>query len=234
MTIRQRLLRSIQVEDVVLAGLLVLGPLLAGRSADGGSGSGFLDNDHDALRGLIALLAGLGAIACLATRTPGQSTIDPQHPAASRPVDTEARFAFIGPLLGGIALVSGQGSRLLGIGDGGLLTALAFVVTVAAFVLADRLPVVSAPVRRALIAPFVLVCGAIFQEFISGLTRGVTAADLATYGVLLILGAAVFYAMLIYAPRELADPDAEGHSWAVRFAVFIVFTGIGLALRPMA
>jgi hypothetical protein len=230
MTVVQRLQRSIQIEDAVLAGLLVLEPLLAGRSSS--TAVGFLDRGPDILGGSIAVVAAIGAIVCLATRLPGQSTLDPQHAIARRPVDTEARYAFIGPFLGAIALVAGEGSRKLGIGDGGLLTGVAFLVGVAAFALADRLPVVSAPVRRALIAPFVLVCAAIFQEFVSSLTRGITAADLPVWGGLLVLGAAVFYSMLIYAPRELADPDAEGHSWLVRFGVFVVFTGIGLAIRP--
>lgn len=237
---------AIQPEDVLLAAILVASPLLRPR----GTSSGILDREPDLVGGLIALVAAVGAIACLATRVPGASALDSAGRTAGprRMVDFEARYAFVGPLLGGIALVADTGARKLGFDFGGALIGIAFIVSVMAFAFAERLPVVRPELRRALVTPFVLVCGGIFQRFVASLTDGldlpalVRGADawsaaaglgaMVGIGALIVLGAAVFYAMLVYAPRELAEGGTEGRSWIVRFAFFIVFTGVGLLLRP--
>jgi len=61
---------------------------------------------------------------------------------------------------------------------------------------------------------------------------GVLAAWLAftSFIVLMVIGAlAAFYAMLIVAPRQLADPEDAGARWVVRFVLFLVasLAGIG-------
>jgi hypothetical protein len=47
--------------------------------------------------------------------------------------------------------------------------------------------------------------------------------------VLLIGGLGVFYAMLVVAPRQLADPEDAGVRWLLRFAVFMVASLTGIS-----
>lgn len=239
LTFGQRLRRAVQLEDLLLAAFLIAAPLLR----DAATADPVIDRRPDIIGGLIAFLAVVGAIACLATRAPGESPIDP----IVRQSGPDARMAFIGPLLGAIALVGDAAFSKLGVGGGGILTVTAFVVGVASFVLAPRLPVVRPQVRRALVMPFVLVCGGTFQSLVGDLTDGLdlrgylagsagassgdAALLLGGFGGLLILAAAVFYTMLVYAPRELAEAGTSARSWVVRFAMFVLFTAIGLLIR---
>ncbi len=231
----ERLRRWIAIEDVVLSAVLVVAPVLLGDrgAASAGSAGG---GDVDVLGGLIYIVAVIGAIACLATRVPGESRLDSRE----RP---DARLAAFGPLVGGIGFVGGDGVRKLGLDGGEIFMGITFVVALLAFALADRLPVVRPHVRRALVTPFVLVAAGIFEGIVGDITRGldpaalvnVPAAELglvATVAAIFVLAAAVFYAMLVYAPRELAEPGTPGRAWVVRFALFVASTVIGLILAP--
>jgi hypothetical protein len=51
----------------------------------------------------------------------------------------------------------------------------------------------------------------------------------AAFVVLMIVGGlAAFYAMLVVAPRQLADPEDAGFRWVVRFALFLVASLFGI------
>ena len=230
-------------------------PLLGGPAPD--TGAGFFEDRLDPIGGLIAIVAAVGAIVCMATREAGASTFDPSHAspgtAAAAPpkVDIDARMAYIGPYIGGVALVGAQGFEKLGIPGGDWLAGPAFVVCLAAFVFADRLPVVRAEVRRLLVTPFVLVAGGIFEGIVADITPGVDPVGVVgallsggsfggvpggflvfVFGMVLA-GTAVFYAMLVYAPRELASSyRTPTGRWPLRFAVFLVSLLVGLALAP--
>ncbi len=256
----ERLHRALQPEDLLLAVVLVVLPLLGGSAGE--PPPGFFEDRVDVLGGFFAIAAAVGAIACMATRSPGDSPLDPARPGtvagaprAPRAVDIDARMALIGPYIGGVALVGAQGFEKLGIGGGDWLAGPAFIVAIGAFILADRLPVVRPRVRRALVTPFVLVAGGIFEGFTGDITRGLdlraVVRDLTSgvnatgvpgepgsvglavfvYGMV-VAGTAVFYAMLVLAPRELAAPAGDGRRWVVRYLVFLVSLLAGLALRP--
>lgn len=214
---------QIQLEDLALALLLLLGPLLGG--AGGGLSLGSLRGEPDPLLGIFALVAALGAIVALATRVPGESRL----------VDTEGRAWFIGPFVGAIGFTAGNALELLGLEGGDIVTGPAMIVAVGSFVFASRLPVVERPVRRLLVAPFLLLSGAVFQGLVAEFT-GSTAGFvdltallagpdaiplLATIAVIVLAVSWIFYAMLIFAPRELADPGAPTRSWVLRYLIFV-------------
>ncbi|MBA2254907.1 MAG: hypothetical protein H0W07_07330 [Chloroflexi bacterium] len=253
-----RIRRALQPEDLLLAAVLVVLPLLGGDAAE--PAPSFFDDRVDVFGGLVAILAAVGAIVCMATRAPGESPLDPARSPVSGargPVDLDGRMALIGPYIGGVALVGGQGFEKLGIRGGDWLAGPAFIVCIGAVVLADRLPVVRSELRRMLVTPFVLVAGGIFEGFVGDITRGLdlaavlgeltsgvpvagVAGDVPTLGLALFVygmvlaGTAVFYTMLIYAPRELAATEPERGRWLIRFGLFALVLIVGLLLRPSA
>ena len=219
---------ALRAEDLVLVGWnLVALPI--GAAVAGGS---WTSSDPAPLVGLLEVLAIVGAIVALATRTPG-----------APPLSTEgfAMWARAGPLIGAVALVGDNAADRLGL-DLGVLGIVAFVATLASFVLADRLPVLDEPWRRLLVLPFVLVSAAFFDDIVASLFDDLDFGALvsawlgggaateqpevaAIAGIVLfglVAGAAVFYAMLVLAPRELAAPESLPQVWLLRFLVFLV------------
>jgi len=219
----------IQLEDVALGLLLVLSPLLGEGS---GLGFGSPRDETDPLLGLFALIAAVGAIVALATRVPGESRI----------VEGHGRAWIIGPFIGAIGLTAGNALELLGLEGGDVVTGPAMIVGVGSFVFASRLPVVERPVRRLLVAPFVLLSGAVFQGLVSEFTGSVSGhVDLpallrdpsaltivATVGGIILAVSWIFYAMLVFAPRELADPGASTPTWVTRYLVFLATLVVAL------
>jgi hypothetical protein len=226
-------LARIQAEDVALALVVLLGPLLAGGST-GAIADALLGRQRDPLLGAFALIAAIGAMVALATRVPGES----------RSLEAEGRYWIIGPFVGAVGLTAGSSLELMGIEGGDILTGPALIVAVLSVIFADRLPVVERPVRRLLMAPFVLLSGAVFQGLAAELMAALTGVvDLpavlahpdAIQLIVLIVGVSlavswIFYAMLVFAPRELADPGAPTRWWALRFGLFWVSVIVGLML----
>ncbi len=220
----------LRAEDWLIVGwVAVATPLL--NVIDGGGSGGPFDPGHP-VEGAVRLLAVLGALACLVTRS---SDVDP-----GREPGVLERGA-VGPLTGGLLLVGASGASGLGLSE-----ALGWVVAIVAVVLVIivrlRWPVLPTMIRRALVTPFVLAAGGIFWNVINSVVgngdwRGsATGADLQTIalvaGVLLAF-AGVYYAMLVYAPRQVADAEGGPKTWLVRFGLFAVSLIFGLAwLRP--
>jgi hypothetical protein len=187
------------------------------------------------LAGIVQLLAVVGAIVAIATR-PSDANPTP------RPFGSDARLGFIGPLVGAIAFVAGSASAYLGVGVDGLVVGTAFIVIVAAMVLGDRLPVIDAGLRRALILPFILVAAGIFDAFAADILDGLDVGQLLAaltvdetgFGLfvvgMLVAALAAFYASLVVAPRLLVDPDpADGClAWPLRFVLFLASAALGI------
>ncbi len=223
-----RLIAHIQPEDIALIGTMLLAPTLGGSS---GLANRLLSGDHDPLLGAWALIAAVGAIAALASRVLGESDIDDQR-----------RWLLLGPFMGALTLIGGSAFALLGIGDSAPFIVVAAAVVVGAFVFADRLPVVGRPLRRVLVTPFVLLSGALLQSFVvdigGALGGSINVGDLLAQPdalvlvpeILLIVAMVswIFYAMLVFAPRELASPGDTTRAWAVRFGLFFVTLLIGV------
>ncbi len=227
------ILARLQLEDVALVAVMLLARPLDHLLSTGGPGP---STPADLLAGLISIVAAAGAIAALATRVPGESVLD----ASGEP----ARYAMIGPFIGGIGLIAGTGSQLLGFDTGGLFIGAAMVAAVLSMVFAARLPVVSPQVRRLMVAPFVLLAAGFFESLLSDMTGSLAGSGglapwafspeglpvAATMVPILALASLVFYLMLIYAPRELADPGTRVRTWVVRFGLFFGSLLLGLLL----
>jgi len=177
----------------------------------------------------------LGAIVAVATRPTGSI-------ATGMPLGTDARLAFYGPLVGAVAFVAGSASAYLGLGIDGPVVGTSFLVITAAMVFADRLPVIDAGLRRALVFPFIAVCAGVFNGFaaeilgdfdvgqlIASLRVDETGFGLFIVGML-VAALAAFYAALVVAPRMLVDPEAISGCllWPVRFVIYLVSAALGI------
>lgn len=212
-----------RVEDVVLAGWMVLvvpvlgrvqnsvGPFDAGRVLDGAFG----------------LVGVIGAIACLVTTS------------SDRPADEGPNIlerAVIGPLIGGLILVAT--SAVDGLNLPPVAASMLIALTVAmVVVLRLRRPTLPTQVRRALITPFTLVAGTLFSTLIHQITDGsalsgsLARVDLGVLAVVLAfvaLFAAVFFTMLVYAPRQVAEREGSPRTWVLRYLLFVAATLVGL------
>jgi hypothetical protein len=222
-----------RAEDLLLAGWNAAGvPLLAAGTL---APVLALGDEPDPVAGIVQLVAVIGAIVAIATRPTGRT------PAESKLLG-QARLGFMGPLVGAIAFVSGSASAYLGFGIDGLATGTAFIAIIAAMVLGDRLPVINAGVRRAMIVPFILVSAGVFNGFAADILDGLDVGELVSsltvdgtgFGLfivgMLVAGLAFFYASLVVAPRMLVDPEiGEGCLvWPARFVLYLVSAVLGI------
>jgi hypothetical protein len=225
-----------RVEDWLLAGwIVVAAPLLALA----GGNAGPFESGHP-LTGLLMLIGFLGAIACLATRSSDAAGTGPAGAASGAAVRWSVLDSgIVGPLVGGLMLVGATAFAEIGLDP-----LAAFYPTIAAVlvlsVVQSHLPAVPTHVRRALVTPYLLSAGEIFWSIVHAVTRGIdfgaqfggSPAGM-TSGVaqvlgLLILCAAVYYAMLIYAPRQIAEREGGPIEWLARFGLFVVSVALGL------
>ncbi len=135
-------------------------------------------------------------------------------------LDTGGRAWIIGPFIGAIALTAGNALEQLGLEGGDIVTGPAVFVPSGHCVFASRLPVVQRPVRRLLVAPFVLLSGAVFQGLVVEFTGSAAGfvdlpalladpqaiAIVVTVAAIILAVSWIFYSMLVFAPRKLADP----------------------------
>lgn len=190
------------------------------------------------LLGLIEVVAVLLAIVALATR--------PSGPVA--PPNEFRTWILSGPLIGALGLVGEAGARRLGVPGTDVVLGIALIVGIGAIVLGDHLPVIEASRRRLLVLPLIFIAAGAFQDIGSELARGLDVGGfVAEWGsvagspsqalalglivlAFAVFGTAAFFAMLVIAPRELADPEPRPSVWLARFALFVVsaVTGIGI------
>jgi hypothetical protein len=226
---RRGLRDLVRAEDYVLgAWMAVAGPLLAARPEQGG-----LFEPGRPLVGALGIVAVLGAVACLATRSS-------DVPAASQPGLVER--GALGPLTGGLLLVAIDSATALDLPGSvaAVGVVLALVLALALHLRVRALPVV---VRRTLVTPFVLAAGGIFWNvlaavtapgaaggsssapgWLSGIDPGTAAGIVGAFAAF----AGIYYAMLIYAPRQVAEREGGPLSWAARFGTFLAGTLLGL------
>jgi hypothetical protein len=219
-----------RVEDLALAAWNLVSIPVGVALAGSWSGS-----DRAPLVGLIEVLALGGMIVAVGTRTAGTPPIQ---------AESFRGWLIAGPLIGAAGFIGANASDRLGL-DLGLLGAVTLLTIVGAFVFADRLPVLPELHRRLLTTPFVFLTAAFFTDIVAGVLDGMDLGDLARavfvgssaapeqlmvaviVGFALLLAAAVIYAMLIVAPRELAAPEPNPGVWVARFVVFVVSAAIG-------
>ena len=217
----------LRFEDWLIAGwVAIVSPVLF-RS---GGGKGPFDADQP-LQGVLRLAAVAAVLVCVAAKRRS----DAPGAAANRPF---VATAAVGPFVGGLLLVTITGFVALDV-PSTLVTAT--LVVGAAGLLAVRLfaPPLALPVRRALVSPFVMVASGMYWTLIgevvspgdaSALRR---AAIVDLHGMLLPLGflvafSTVFYAMLVYAPRQVAEPEGAPAVWVLRYLAFAASVALGV------
>jgi hypothetical protein len=218
---------AIRPEDGVLAAWIGIGaPTL---TAIGGEGIA-----EGPLAGAVILASVLAAIVCLGTRPREQPRVELGETDGPR-------WILAGPLVGALGLVSSIGVDHLGLANDDIVAGPISVAAIVALLANRWLPVLDASWRRLLVLPFTLVSGTIFAGFSADLVDGLDPASVigsigtpesafvAFVIVMLLGGLGAFYAMLVVAPRQLADPEDAGFRWVLRFALFLVagLTGIG-------
>lgn len=229
--LRQFLTGRLRVEDVLLFAWLVLRPLVVPEHPSGAALPGF-----DPLGGVLDLVALCGAAASLVARR-----ADSTHTGLIR--DDDVAYT-VGPLFGAVAFAVADCANRLGLSGGA--SAIPLVLPIVAGVVARlRLPPTTAPTRRALVTPFILATSGFFGDFLAGLTQIFDLRYLAASlggsqlpEALFVLGIgtvaiAIFYLMLVFAPRQIAEREGTGGSWAIRFVVFLVGLSLGTTLASI-
>lgn len=225
--------RALRAEDLLLAAWNVVGiPLVAVSALAPVLAAG---GEPSTPAGLLQLASVAGAIVAIATRPAGV-------PAPRPDADGGLRYALFGPLIAAVAFVAGSASDHLGTAVDGPLIGITFLVIVGAMAFGDRLPVIDAGVRRALIVPFIAICAGLFNGFAADLLEGMDVGQLvaaltvdetgfALFIIGMILaGLAFFYASLVVAPRVLVAPE-EGGGWLIwpaRFVLYVASAVLGI------
>jgi hypothetical protein len=212
-------------EDWLLAVWVSIATPLLFRAQGGG---GPFDSGAPLL-GALRIVAVAGTLICLAARrAPGDAATD----------RSIINGGAMGPLVGAIILVTISGFTALDLPRG--FGTFIVIAALAAMVLVHfAVPPLAAPVRRALVTPFVLVSGALFWTFIAAVTGEPGSATPETgianpstalaAGGFLVAFSGVFYVMLIFAPRQVADREGGIVTWLFRYALFAAGVIAGLA-----
>jgi hypothetical protein len=169
-------------------------------------------------------------LGCLLTRGPDEP---PPFGDGQLTLQGWARF----PLAAGVGIVGVE--TLPGIGlDGGPFVGVTFLIVLVSVMIPGRLPVIPIMARRALVTPMAILATGAFDrimgsglgDVVGGFLRGEAPSGLAVFLPLIIGAAAAMYAMLVVAPRAIADPGAGGVAWVVRFLFLLAALATGNAL----
>jgi hypothetical protein len=218
--------RHLRAEDALLFGWLVLvEPLLFSVR------QGSVVTGPDPLLGLLDVVGLFAFVACLAARS---------QPGVTSGLIARGDILYaVGPLVGALAFTIDDIGENLGLA--GDFTLVPVVAAIAVAILVWRLvPPLTGDQRRALVTPFILVTSRFFGQFMSGiadifdlrqLAAGVgNQADLAGAAFVITIGsvgALIFYVMLVFAPRQVAEREGTPLTWTIRFALYLVSLTIG-------
>jgi hypothetical protein len=220
-----RLKLVMRFEDLVLAGwVAIVSPLIFRVGGDKGP-----FDAGQPLQGMIRLLAVAGVLLCVAARPP----------LGARGTDRSfLNSGAVGPFSGGVLLVAISGFTALGTPSSVVLGAV-IVLGIAMVAVRVAVPPLPITVRRVLVSPFIAVAAGIYWNLIAAVTAGhtfeVTPAQIAAdpHTAELILGflaafSAVYYAMLVYGPRQVAEREGGRVEWILRYAVFFASVVLGI------
>ncbi len=215
-----------RVEDWLLVGWVALAAPLLSRT-EGGAGP--FDGGQPVQGGLRLLAVGLALAALVARRTAGPGATEPSI----------LQRGAVGPLVGGLLLIAGGGWAALGGAPEAATTLLLGAAAAVAVAMRRLVPPLSVRTRRALVTPFILVAGGLFWQIIDAVVGGAGGAaftvaafsDRTTAlaaGGFFILFSGVYYAMLVYAPRQVVEHEGGALAWLFRYATFAVGVVFGL------
>jgi hypothetical protein len=222
---RSRSILLLRIEDLLIAGWVAVASPLVFRF---GGEKGPFDSGQP-IQGLIELVAVVGVLLCLAAR----QKFDP----GSAPQSSLVNRGAVGPLVGALLLVTISGFTAVGAQTAAIYVVL---ITAAVAMVAIRVagPPLSVIVRRALVSPFVMVAAGLYWTFIepvfgssgAATIRRLAPLDPHSAPALLFLFAfsAIYYAMLIFAPRQIAEREGGVIEWFVRYAAFVVSMALGI------
>jgi hypothetical protein len=214
-----------RVEDLLVTGwVAIASPILFKVGGDKGP-----FETGQPLEGLLRIAAVLGVVACLAARR----KVDPGSP----PQLSLLNRASVGPFVGGLLLVTISGFTALGAPTAAVYAVL-LVAAIGIIAIRVALPPVSVLVRRALVSPFVMVAGGLYWTVIEQVVTPGAASlrrsaplDLRSVELplfVLIAFSAIYYAMLIYAPRQIAEREGGIVEWLLRYAAFAASIALGI------
>jgi hypothetical protein len=213
---------GLQLEDWLLfAAVALASPLLA--MIEGPAGP--FDTGRP-LEGAVRLVGVCGALACLATRSS-------DRPEPEEPILTSATF---GPIAGALALVGASAFAALSLPPEpafGLTFGAGILIAVAR----DHLPTVPVATRRMLAMPFLWAAAGIFWSLVHSVVgavdvRAQLGGEPAVFGLafgILALASAIYYAMLVYAPRQIVEREGSPRRWLIRYGLFVVSVAFGLS-----
>jgi hypothetical protein len=178
------------------------------------------------LQGLLRVVGAIAAVACLVTRSVDRPEED-DHPVLSQ--------ATAGPVIGAVALVAASGLANLGLPPE-LAFPPALIVLVVVSPLYGHLPAVPTATRRRLAAPFLLASSGIFWSLVDPVRRRTGVADLASMAPevlalalgVFVLASAIYYAMLVYGPRQIVEREGTPLAWLSRYGLFVASTVLGI------
>lgn len=205
--------------------------------------------------GVVGIIGIAGAVVCLAARTAPEIGVAPRAavgrgavpglgPApASRGGGTSAggyaigSSAAVGPFAGGLIAVGASAASGLSLA-GPVAEAGAAGLAILAIAVRLWLPPLPPGIRRLLVTPYIVAAGGLFGSFIDAVTAGdvpgrlraAAPADLGgaapVIGFLLAFSAVV-YAMLVFAPRQIAEREGGPVAWLVRYGCFVLSVALG-------
>ncbi len=240
-----------------LLGLPLVLVLVGGAAGNPGGGTLGVDAPLRGLVYVVGAASALAALATRtampAAVQPPPGAFVAVRPAATRspaePSIIAGHTGILGPLFGGILFLSARGLENLGFADAPFPFIILGVGAALVLQASNRAPVVPASLRRLLVAPFVLAGTLLFNEVIGGfgIGPGLVGAVLAStpsatpfgpagdtgsyllfvFGIV-TAGAAIFYTMLVAAPRIMVEREGNILAWAVRFAAWFAGTLAGM------
>jgi hypothetical protein len=215
-----------RVEDLLVTGWVALAsPILFKVGGDKGP-----FDAGQPLEGLLRIAAVLGVLACLAARP----KVDP----GSSPQPSLLNRASAGPFVGGLLLVTISGFTALGAPTAAVYAVL-LLAAIGIIAIRVAVPPVSVLVRRALVSPFVMIAGGIYWTLIEKVVGTPSIADVRRgaavdphgaelFLLFLVAFSAIYYAMLIYAPRQIAEREGGGVEWLLRYVAFAASIALGI------
>jgi hypothetical protein len=221
-----RLALPLRLEDLVMAGwVAIASPILFRIGGDKGP-----FDPGQPVPGLLRLASVVGVLVCIAARQRPEPGSAPRGSMISR--------GAVGPFVGGLLLVTIAGFTALN-AQSQLVLAVLVVAGVGMVVVRFVVPPLGTMARRALVSPFVVIAGGLYWTFIESVIRPSDATALrnaavgdlhAATPILLFLAAfsIVYYAMLIYAPRQIAEREGGWIEWLLRYAAFVVSIAFGI------
>lgn len=237
--------RLVRIEDVALALWVAIAVPVLFR-VQGPTGGPF--DPGRPLDGMIGIVGIAGAVVCLAARTvpdagTGSAPGSAMEPGRRRLATASpggyglGSSAAIGPFAGGLLAVGASASAGLGltapVSEAGVVA-----LAILAIAVRLRLPPLSTGIRRMLVTPYIVAAGGLFGSFIDAVTAGdvpgrLRAAAPADLGAVapvigfLLAFSAVFYAMLVFAPRQVAEREGSPLAWLVRYGCFALSVALG-------